>query len=186
MGMMWFLMKQFTGMGQRGSQDATSDGKGGVVAPFKSLIPRGTPMDVHFYISENGDWRNAASKQTPVWTAEGIPLGMGDSLIHPYVYYPSPRVQNNGSVYVHAVFTPSGASPDPGADDYDSALSFSRSRPLNAYLPKPRAQDGVNLLTGRNSTDGGAIPEDTVASNETVIVSFLKPNVTMVHVDDFK
>ena len=104
-------------------------------------------------------------------------------------------VQNNGSVYVHSIFTPAGASPNPkgeGAADrrlllqlvlpctaaaadathsrtppfarlpppppppadefYDRSATFVRSRPLNAYLKKRAAKDGVNLLSGKNST----------------------------------
>lgn len=49
-----------------------------------------------------------------------------------------------------------------------------------------QADKGVNLWTGKNSTGDGAIPEELSTSNETVIVSFLRPNVTLAVVDDFR
>lgn len=47
-------------------------------------------------------------------------------------------MQRNGSVWVHAVFTPPGASPRPGDEFFDKGATFARSRQLNAYLPKPK------------------------------------------------
>lgn len=47
-------------------------------------------------------------------------------------------VQSNGSVWVHAIFTPPGASPNPADDFFDKSATFARSLQLNAYLPKPK------------------------------------------------
>ncbi len=78
------------------------------------LLPRGHPLDMHLFISEKRDWRTAAAAEEPVWTASNVPLGEpGPARGETYVYRPSPAVQNNGSVWVHAVFTPTGASPSP-------------------------------------------------------------------------
>lgn len=181
MGLMWYVMKQFTGGGKKPAVGPGSP----AVAGLTPLLPKGTPMDVHFFISEDASW-NAAAKADPVWLAQSVAMGASEPLMFPYLYRPSKGVQNNGTVYVHTVFTPPGASPDPDADDFDSALSFGKTRQLIAYLPKPKAEDGVNLLTGKNSTDDKALPEGTAASNETVIASYLKPNVTITMIDDYK
>lgn len=115
-----------------------------------------------------------------------VPLGTTTPRQFTYLYRPSKAVQNNGSVYIHTVFTPEGAQPYPGADDYDPALTFVKSRPLNAYLPKMKAKEGVNLWSGKNSTDDQPLAFDYVVGNETVIISYLKPNVTLSLVDDYK
>lgn len=118
-------------------------------------------------------------------------------------------VQNNGSVYVHAVFTPTGGSPNPQgehaclpaclhpgplhgrtwtgsvlprclpmcqehhksnaalerssscalpADEFfDRSATFARTHQLNVYRKKRAAREGINLLSGKNST-GEAVP----------------------------
>lgn len=54
-----------------------------------------------------------------------------------------------------------------------------------AASPGPwQAKEGVNLLSGKNATEGKA-DASVSASNETVIVSYFKPNVTLAVVDDF-
>lgn len=75
---------------------------------------RGHPLDMHLYISEQRDWRKAAAAEQPVWTADNVPLAEGgEARGSSFLYRPSPAVQNNGSVWVHAVFTPAGAPNDP-------------------------------------------------------------------------
>ena len=44
----------------------------------------------------------------------------------------------------------------------------------------------THTLTGKNSTDGEAPPQGVSLNNETIVSSFLKPNVTIAFVDDFK
>ena len=44
----------------------------------------------------------------------------------------------------------------------------------------------IHPHTGKNSTDGEAPPEGVTVGNETVVASYLKPNVTIAFVDDFK
>lgn len=77
-------------------------------------FPRGHPLDLHLFISEQPDWQRAAADEAPAWTARDLALGMPGVVKQGAVAYrPSPAVQNNGSVFVHAVFTPTGASPNP-------------------------------------------------------------------------
>lgn len=179
--MMYYMFKMFTG----GNKNAATgpDGKAQMLSP---LLPRGHPLDMHLFISEKRDWRTAAAAEQPVWTASNVPLGeAGTARGGSYIYRPSPAVQNNGSVWVHAVFTPSGASPNPKDEFFDRTASFARTSQLNAYLKKRAAKAGVNLLSGKNSTDGEALPDDVALKNETVIISYLKPNVTVQMIDDF-
>ena len=77
-------------------------------------LPRGHPLDCHVFLSESPDWAAGATGGTPLWVASDVALAeAGVKREFDYVYHPSPAVQNNGSVWVHAVFTPLGASPDP-------------------------------------------------------------------------
>jgi hypothetical protein len=179
--MMYYMFKMFTG----GNKNAPT-GPGGKAQVLSPLLPRGHPLDMHLFISEQPDWRAAASDGEPVWTASNVPLGEpGPARGSSYVYRPSPAVQNNGSVWVHAVFTPAGASPSPKDEFFDRTATFGRTSQLNVYLRKRAAKGGVNLLSGKNSTDGEALPDDMALKNETVIISYLKPNVTVQMIDDF-
>lgn len=181
MVMMYYMFKQFTG-------SAINKGPGAPDAAAMQLNPmlsRGSLVDVHCYISEKPEWQDAVASETPIWLEKDVPVATGEPRYATYLYRPSQAVQNNGSVYFHAIFTPLGASANPRDPDFDSALSWAKSRPLNSYLPKRRAEQGVNLLSGKNSTDNQPLGNDTVGHNETVIVSYLKPNVTIALVDDF-
>lgn len=150
-------------------------------------LPRGAPADLHMFLAEDSDWLAVAHAQSPIWVVQEFALGSGAAQEKTVRYRPSPDVQNNGSLWVHTVFTPPGASPDPADGFFDPALTFAKSQPLVLYLPKPKLDKGVNLLTGKNSTGDQANPEDVAAaSNETVVVSFLRPNVTLAMVDDFR
>jgi len=185
MGLMWYMMRQFTSGPSKTAPD------GSPAAPAVALTPmlsRGTPVDMYMYISENENWKDAVTssdENPPIWVEKGIPLASGQPRYSTYTYRPSKAVQNNGSAYVHTIFTPFGASPNPEDEDYDAALSWVKSCTLNRYLPKRRAEQGVNLLSGKNSTEDKPMDDDTVKFNETVIVSYLKPNVTVTFVDDF-
>jgi hypothetical protein len=186
MGIMWYMMRQFS---SAPSKTATGpDGQKVSAITLTPMLPRGTPIDMYMYISENNNWKEVVASQEenpPIWVEKGIPLASGEPRYSTHVYRPSPAVQNNGSVYVHAVFTPFGASPNPEDEDYDSAFSWVKSTSLNRYLPKRRAEQGVNLLSGKNSTEDKPLDNETVKFNETVIISYLKPNMTVAFVDDF-
>lgn len=180
--MMWYVMRMFTGSGNK-----TGTAKSG--EPVKMLVPRlprGHPLDMHLYLSERDSWQAVAESEQPIWTATDFGLAESDVSRHfSYTYRPSAAVQNNGSVFVHAVFVPTGASPNPKDDFFDKTATFARTNQLNRYMKKRAAKGGINLLSGKNSTDDAAMPDDVALGNETVIVSYLKPNVTLHMVDDF-
>jgi hypothetical protein len=146
---MWYMMKMFTG-GNKGQQG----GAGGKDAKFLTpRLPRGHPLDMHLYISEEASWQAVAAAATPIWSTFEVPLAeQQEPRRLQYVYRPSPAVQANGSVYVHAVFVPTGASPNPKDDFFDSTATFARTSPLNVWRKKRAAKAGVNLLSGKNST----------------------------------
>jgi len=200
--LMYQLFKWFTGSGT--PKGAVPGSKGGVGVTSKLAIApkflKNHPFDVHFYISEQAEWFDAVAQGTdPVWYLSDIPLADQTVDLQKNIQYtPSELVQTNGSVYVHAVFTPPGASPSAAEDDFDPSATFGRTSPLNIYLKKPKSKEGVHLLGGKNATttiDGEASGEDNVIKEDDKeeededtqrpILSYLKPNITLTMVDDF-
>ena len=184
---MWYVMKQFTGGGR---QSGAPGGKDGSVVQLRPTLGPESPMDVHVYVSEKSDWKQAAHLEEPVWMESSVLLASGKPRHYAYTYRPSATVQSNGSVYVHAIFTPPGASSDPWADDFDGALSFGKTNSLNLYLPKQKEEEGVNLL-GRSTGDENPntpprFEEVKGTSNETVIINYLKPNITISMINEYK
>lgn len=182
MAMMWYFFKQFSG-GNKPKPDSSNSNDF-----FSPMLSRETPLDVHFYLTDDSipvGWRQVAAMQEPLWVARGVPIATGKEQLFEYTYKPSDKAQNNGTVLVHTVFTPQGGSANEQDDDFDAALTWGFTRPLNVYLPKRKAGEGIKLLSGKNSTDGEPMPDDMVASNVTEIVSYLKPNVTVNFVDEF-
>jgi len=178
--MMWYFFKQFAG--KKGADKNVT-----YLAP---LLDKESPVDVHFFITDDEvrnrlGWKDVARESEAVWVAEDIPVAAGVQKEFEYKYRPSEHAQRNGSVLVHTVFTPHGASPKSGDGQFDSSLTWGFTRPLNTYFPKKKAGEGINLLSGKNSTDGKAMADDVSASNVTEIVSYLKPNVTVNFIDDF-
>ncbi|KAL4445724.1 hypothetical protein ABPG77_008923 [Micractinium sp. CCAP 211/92] len=177
--MMWYMMKMF--MGKGGGPQPAKDAK--FATP---QFGRSHPLDVHLFLSESRSWRAAAGAGPALWVASDVPLAEPNVKRQlAYVYHPSKAVQNNGSVYVHAVFTPTGGSPNPQDEFFDRSATFARTHQLNVYRKKRAAREGINLLSGKNSTDNAPLPDDVALGNETVIISYLKPNVTINMVDDF-
>ncbi|EFN57413.1 hypothetical protein CHLNCDRAFT_142853 [Chlorella variabilis] len=162
MVMMYYAMKMFTGGGNKGAQQA--DGKEArIVSP---RLPRGHPLDMHLFISEEASWQAVAAQAQPVWLAADVALA-------------EPDVKREATF----VYRPSKVG---GQDDFfDHTATFARTQPLNRYLKKRAAKEGVNLLSGKNSTDDAAMPDDMALGNETIIISYLHPNITLQMVDDF-
>jgi hypothetical protein len=203
---MWWVMKQFTGAGKKAA--VGPDGKPAPVARLVPRMQRGALVDMHLYISDSEDWRvaaaggiahahsavdgadGAASAPPPPaadWTARDVPVG---ALAAPrtarLVYRPTPHAQANGSVWAHAVFTPPGSAPAPGAPGHLAEATWARSARLNAWHPRRKAAEGKNLLSGKNSTDDAPMPEGVLAANATAeVISYLRPNITITMVDDF-
>lgn len=137
-------MKTFFG-GQKSSpaappsaQDGTAPGL--VLGNVLPRLPRGSPMDIYMFIAEDDEWSRVAHSQQPVWALTDFELGSGDPVTTSIKYHPSTTVQQNGTVWFHSVFTPSGASPDPADGFFDPAFTFAKSEPLVVYLPKPKVK----------------------------------------------
>ena len=181
MGLMWYFFKQF------GSKKGGPGGKD--VQYLTPLMERGTPVDVHFYVTDtpsspNG-WMNVAGSLDPSLSIENVQIGSGEAKMVEFVYRPSVEAQNNGSVLVHSVYTLHGKSPSPSSPDFDSKLTWGFTKQLNLHLPKLAGKTGVNLLSGKNASDVDGLESPVDANATQEIISYLKPNVTISFVDDF-
>ncbi len=58
---------------------------------------------------------------------------------------------------------------------------------LNTWMPKQKSKQGINLLSGQDSTGAKSTHEEQAeqAAGPREYVSYLKPNLTIAMVDDF-
>ena len=58
---------------------------------------------------------------------------------------------------------------------------------LNTWLPKQKSKQGINLLSGQDSTGKESTHEEQaeLANVPREYISYLKPNLTIAMVDDF-
>mmetsp|Transcript_8115 Transcript_8115/g.24117 ORF Transcript_8115/g.24117 Transcript_8115/m.24117 type:complete len:668 (-) Transcript_8115:416-2419(-) len=182
-------------------------GGGGAKAPppglaFQPLINRTDPVSLRVFISEADTLEADVLGAGPVWEAPRFMLPLPAEHSRVVTYRPSRAVQNNGSVFVHAVFEATvqelqpalewaeGEEPDDvSAGGGERIVQFTRTWPLNAYMPRPKVTDGVNLLSGKNDDGKEATQEEqkAAAAAPREIINFLKPNITINLIDlDFK
>lgn len=98
-----------------------------------------------------------------VWAEQGLPLaGTGIDLTKPIVYRPSPEVQNNGTLFMHAFFTRPGASPDPTSPDYRRAESFHKVRVGVFFWGRQDSDGRRGWLVPRRAGEGRVLQQRTL------------------------
>lgn len=148
-------------------------------------------FDLHAYISEDFDRVPFSDPTALVWLQEGLVYGdwtsgpNGDgTYTHNINIVPTPRVQRNGSIYLHVYVTRFGMSPNPAAAKHGSyagqELGYMR-RLLNKYKRVKYSQTH-NLLTGATEKTEAEQREALKKSQE--IVSHWHPNMTINLVTD--
>jgi len=174
MAMMWYAFKQFFG----GKSKSTTE----PALVLEPSLPRGTPLDVHFFVTDDGGlaktWPEAASKLDPTLSFENVPAATGEPRVVEYVYRPSQHAQNNGSVSVHAVFTKHGSPYDPTDASFDAWSTWGFTKSLTTHMEEIGGRKGVNLL----GADGEAKEKH---QKPLKVLNYLKPNVTVSFVDDY-
>lgn len=193
MMIVWMISKFFFG-GQRGANQSGGSGgdptKKGMAS--SNLFGRGFSMDLYVYISEDSyepdffdpkelrwvqkniiydDWAQGPSKDSTFQTELDIEL--------------SPKVQRNGSLWLHTYFVKSGYIP---FEESRTAVNFSpiytlhKRKQLNKYK-KRRYKDTHNLITGKTEK---SIEEQEKIKNKVKeeIVSHWHPNLTINMVYD--
>ncbi len=77
---------------------------------------------------------------------------------------------------------------DPNSIDKIGTLVFAHAAELNTWLPKQKNKQGINLLSGQDSTGAKSTHEEQaeLAAGPREYISYLKPNLTIAMIDDFQ
>ncbi|KAK1367180.1 cleft lip and palate transmembrane protein 1-like [Heracleum sosnowskyi] len=161
---------------------------------ISNLFPRGEPLDMWFYLSDNETFNDFGVESALVWHETNIPYatwGPESTRSLSLKYYPSEALKHNGSLYAHIFFARSGYPPDPKDPEYQPLVAFGRTYPVVTYLPKSKADKKRSLLA--DSDDKGEPANEVIEDAQADLkddgpvewISYWRPNVTINLVDDF-
>jgi len=181
----YFIMSLF-----RRPQQPTNNASNGQVSTAKgaatNLFALGTEMDFYVFVSEQVEFGDFNNSEALVWTKKGLSYGdwdsgpNGDATYSASKAFPvSERVQNNGSIYMHAFVVQAGKSPDPstGKGRFSKKWTVHKYYQLNKWKKKSYKKT-ANLLTGQTE----ATEEEQAKVAEGVkqeIISHWHPNITV-------
>lgn len=163
---------------------APGDDPQGIRNPAWNFFENGTMFDMHFYVSEDFEFKAFNDRSKLVWFQDGLVYGdwysgkdHDGSYTSSAKIKPSQKLQNNGTIYLHMYATKTGKSPDPSTgDDYAGfEVSYVR-RQLNKFK-KIKYQKTTNLLTGQTEKSADEVAKAEIMSSQ--IVSHWHPNVTV-------
>mmetsp|Transcript_13857 Transcript_13857/g.24278 ORF Transcript_13857/g.24278 Transcript_13857/m.24278 type:complete len:620 (+) Transcript_13857:140-1999(+) len=173
---MWWLMSWF-----KGDKTKTASKEPQLYSSPKFI--KGQLVDMYVFLTEQDVVPDGRFNMADlVWSETGIRLAEADARNVSINYEPSPAVQHNGSVFIHAVFAKAGATINPDASDFNEDVVFGRPFNLITYLPRRKNTTGVKLLSGVQ-------PLEKVVKKEEgprEIISFIRPNLTIQAVDHFQ
>jgi len=181
----YFIMSLF-----RRPQQPTTNSSDGQVSTAKgaatNLFALGTQMDFYVFVSEQVEFGDFNNSEALVWTKKGLSYGdwdsgpNGDGTYSSTKNFPiSERVQNNGSIYMHAFVVQAGKSPDPstGKGRFSKKWTMHKYYQLNKWKKKSYKKT-ANLLTGK--TEASEEEQAKVAEGvKQEIISHWHPNITV-------
>jgi hypothetical protein len=161
-----------------------NDPKGIRSNPAWNFFENGTMFDMHFYVSEDFQFKSFNDPSALVWFQDGLVYGdwysgkNGDgSYTRSVKVEASEKLQNNGSIYLHIYATKTGKSPDPSSgDDYAGFEVAYTRRQLNKFK-KVKYQKTSNLLTGATEKSAEEVAKAEIMSSQ--ILSHWHPNLTV-------
>lgn len=152
--------------------------------PSWNYFENGTMFDLHFYVSEDYEFRKFSDASALVWFQDGLVYGdwySGKDRDGTYSktiqIKASEKLQHNGTIYLHTYATKTGKTPDPAAGDEYAGFEVAYSRRQLNKFKKIRYQKTTNLLTGTTEKTAEQVAKAEVMSNE--IVSHWHPNLTI-------
>ena len=152
--------------------------------PAWNFFENGTMFDLHFYVSEDFNFKSFNDPQALAWYQDGLVYGdwhsgkNGDgSYTRTTQIKASEKLQNNGSIYLHIYATKTGRSPDPAAGDEYAGFEVAYTRRQLNKFKKIKYQKTQNLLTGTTEKSAEEVAKAEVMTNE--IVSHWHPNLTV-------
>ncbi|GFH23635.1 uncharacterized protein HaLaN_21276 [Haematococcus lacustris] len=120
---MWWLMSWFKG--------AKNPQQGAKLDPVSYSFPKfnkGELVDCYVFLTETASVRGGHYDLADlIWSETSVALAAQDPRNISYVYEPSKNVQNNGSLYLHAVLAKAGETINPADPDYNEDLVFGRA-----------------------------------------------------------
>jgi len=181
----YFIMSLF-----RRPQQPINNSATGQVSTTKgaatNLFSLNTVMDLYVFVSEQVEFGDFNNSEALVWKKKGLAYGdwdsgpNGDATYSASTTFPaSERVQNNGSIYMHAFVVQTGKSPDPstGKGRFSKKWTVHKYYQLNKWKKK-NYKKTANLLTGK--TDASIEEQAKVAEGvKQEIISHWHPNITV-------
>ncbi|GAB0089244.1 cleft lip and palate transmembrane protein 1 [Sergentomyia squamirostris] len=154
-----------------------------------NYFENGAMFDLYVYISEDYNFADFDRSEFLVWQHNGLVYGDWNSgpendgvFTYSTQFSASERVQNNGSIYIHAYVVKSGQSINPHDTDNYAGRNVGYSRRMLNKFKKIKRSKTHNLLTGETSNPHSSEETDTFVTEE--IVSHWHPNLTINLVTD--
>lgn len=191
MMVVWAISRFFFG-GQRSANQTSVNPQMKSSIASANLFGKDFPMDLYVYISEDRHEPDFFDPRELRWVQRNIIYDdwtqgeEGDSTFHTDIDIElSPKVQNNGSIWLHAYFVKSGFVPveeDRDAKNYSPIYTLHKRKQLNKFKRR-RYKDTHNLITGKTEK---SIQEQEKIKNKIKeeVVSHWHPNLTINMVYD--
>lgn len=184
MMIVWLVSKYFFSSGQKGVNKDPSLSKNKL---SQNLFGKGFPMDLFVYVSEDNYEPDFFNPKELKWVQKGIVYdewnqgpNRDSSFQAELDIELSPKVQKNGSLWLHTYFVKSGFIPfeeTRTAENYSPIYTLHKKKQLNRYK-KRRYRDTHNLITGR--TDKSMEEQEKIKNKvKEEIVSHWHPNLTI-------
>lgn len=183
----WLISRYFFGQKAARAPTATDPSKGPAHAPSPNLFGKGFPMDMYVYVSEDSYEPDFFSAKELKWVQKGLIFddwSQGsnyDSTFSSEIDVDlSPKVQRNGSIWLHTYFVRSGNIPfeqSRTAENYSPIYTVHKKKQLNRYKRR-QYRDTHNLITGR--TDKSLEEQEKIKNKvKEEIISHWHPNMTI-------
>lgn len=184
----WMLSKFFFSGSQKGANTAVKgSGDPALSRASTNLFGKDFPMDLYVYISEDNYEPDFFDPNELKWIQKNILFDNWtqgpnkDSTFHTELDIElSPKVQRNGSLWLHAYFVKSGYIPfeeTRTAENFSPIYTLHKKKQLNKYK-KRRYKDTHNLITGK--TDKSVEEQEKIKNKvQEEIISHWHPNLTV-------
>ncbi|KAI8914311.1 cleft lip and palate transmembrane protein 1-domain-containing protein [Gorgonomyces haynaldii] len=132
----------------------------------------GVSTDLYVYFSEE-DRLKSIDKSNLVWSEHNITFGNFSDTRTKHLEFPcSPKVQHNGSLYMHAFLVPQGQQPALSPKVLQETVYHRKL--LTRYMPKKKVKKLKKLIQKDEQEQ-----EEEIVPEERPIVSYWWPNVTL-------
>lgn len=192
MMIVWFISKYFLSGGQKGANISSKDAATKNQASL-NLFDKGFNMDLYAYVSEDNFEPDFFNPKELKWVERNIAYGEWDEgPNHDSTFQAefdidlSPKVQRNGSIWLHIYFVKSGYIPfeeTRTAENFSPIYTLHAKKQLNRFK-KRRYRDTHNLITGK--TDKSEEEKEKIKNKiKEEIISHWHPNLTINMVYDY-